>query len=311
MTDETLLLGVGAGDLANGTVELAVTMASRLDLGIEVVHVVPTIDTGPLGTWELGATADELAHQGRDAVDGAVARVRERMGGARPVTGRLLDGRVVDVLVEQSARAPLLVLERRDVGRWSRWASASVTAGVVARSRAPVVSVPASWRPSGRPLPVTVAVGEGPRAAGELWTGLGLAAGSEQQVVALRATYLAPAIEELVGHALSRDRILRSARLELERDAELPEDVRRRLSCSYKVRWGRPGDVLVEASHHSSILVMARRGPTTPAGAHLGPVVRQVLREATCPVLVVEPSPAGPLASRPPHPAAAASAGTT
>jgi hypothetical protein len=28
-----------------------------------------------------------------------------------------------------------------------------------------------------------------------------------------------------------------------------------------------------------------------PFGSHLGPVLRQVLREAKCPVLVVEPSP--------------------
>jgi hypothetical protein len=45
----------------------------------------------------------------------------------------------------------------------------------------------------------------------------------------------------------------------------------------------------VDASAASSLLVVARRDPLMPFGSHLGPVVRQVLREAECPVMVVEP----------------------
>ncbi|HRD59843.1 MAG TPA: universal stress protein, partial [Nocardioides sp.] len=50
-------------------------------------------------------------------------------------------------------------------------------------------------------------------------------------------------------------------------------------------------EILVKASAASSLLVVARRDPRLPFGSHLGPVVRQLLREAECPVMVVEPRP--------------------
>jgi nucleotide-binding universal stress UspA family protein len=90
---------------------------------------------------------------------------------------------------------------------------------------------------------------------------------------------------------VNHEEMLSSAHDELVRDVNLPAELCERVPCSFAVRWGRPADVLVAASERSSLLVVARRDPHLPFGSHLGPVLRRVLREARCPVLVVEPSP--------------------
>jgi nucleotide-binding universal stress UspA family protein len=295
-TEGAVLLGVGpGGHLSPGTVEFAVTTAIQLSLGIEVLHVVPMLNGGPLGTWEAGITIDELVRQGQERFDDAVERVRERMAGAQPVTGLVLHGGVIDTLVERSALAQLVVLERRDAGRWERWSRGSVTAGVAARAHAPVVSVPAAWQPPGSALPITVAVEDAERAAAEIWTALGLAAAEDLPVVVLRAAFLAPAFDEMLLHRPRHDQVTAAARRELEQDVALAADVRERIPCTFEVHWGRPADVLVDASRESSLLVVARRDPALTFGSHLGGVVRRVLREAVCPVLVVEPTLADPV----------------
>jgi len=295
-----IILGVGHdGHLSDGTIGFAVTTAQQLQVGIELLHVVPTLIGGPTGTWDVGITIDQMVREGEALLADTVDRVRQRMGTAQPVSGVLLRGGVIDTVVERSRFAQLVVLEHRRLSRWDRLSTGSVTAGVAARAHAPVVSVPAEWHVADDQRPVTVAVEDATRADAELWTALGLAAAIDRPVVVLRAAYLAPGFEELMLHLDSHDDLLRAARHELERDAELPVSVCERVPCTFEVRWGRPAEVLVDASYGSSLLVMARRDPKLPFGSHLGPVVRAVLREAACPVMVVEPSLARPVVSAP------------
>jgi nucleotide-binding universal stress UspA family protein len=289
----TVLIGVAPeGRLAEGTLGFAVNAATQLGLGLELVHVVPDVVGGPTGAWEGAIDLDQLVARGQARLDDAVRRVLDRVQGSLEVQGRLLRGAVVDTLVEESSSAELVVLEHRDLDRRERWVSGSVTAGVASRAHAPVVAIPESWRPTAKQRPITVAVEDAARAAAEIWTALGLAVVSDTPVVVLRATYLAPAFEELLRHEVSHEKMLAAARDELVRDVALPPEICERVPCSFAVRWGRPADVLVAATQRSSLLVVARRDPVLPFGSHLGPVLRQVLREAHCPVLVVEPSPA-------------------
>jgi nucleotide-binding universal stress UspA family protein len=217
------------------------------------------------------------------------------MGGDQPVSGELLRGGVIDTLVDRSRFAQMVVLEHRRLSRWDRLSTGSITAGVAAHAHAPVVSVPSGWHVVDDLRPITVAVEDAKRADAELWTALGLAAASDRPVVVLRVAYLAAGYEELMLHLDSHEDLLLEARLELQRDADLPVSVCERVPCSFEVRWGRPAEVLVDASYGSSLLVMARRDPVLPFGSHLGPVVREVLRQAACPVMVVEPSLAPPV----------------
>lgn len=287
-----ILVGIGpSGRLSEGTLGFAATTAEQLGIGILLLHVVPRVVGGPHGVVDSALALDQLLADGQARLDETVRRARDRVSGTVAVDGRLERGPVIETLVEQSSSSQLVVLEHRDLPRWERWSSGSVTAAVAARAHAPVVSVPASWRPSSAPRPITVAVEDADRAAAEIWTALGLAAVKGSRVVVLRATYLPPAIEEMLRHGVSHDEMTAVARAELARDVDLPAELCARVPCSFAVKWGRPGDVLLEATGRSSLLVVARRDPQLPFGSHLGPVLRQVLREARCPVLVVEPSP--------------------
>jgi nucleotide-binding universal stress UspA family protein len=210
------------------------------------------------------------------------------------VTGALVPGRVIPSLVDRSRRAKLVVLQGRRLGRWERLAAGSVTAGVAARAHSPVVSVPVGWRPARRPLPVTVGVEDAKRAHAELSAALALATASGVPVQVVRATYLPEAIQEILRREVNEADFLLAARHNLIRDANLPEEVCERVPCTFEVRWGRPSEVLVDASAGSCLLVLGRRDPTLPFGSHLGPVVRHVLRDSACPVMVVEPTLSSP-----------------
>lgn len=291
-TETAVVLGVGPeGHLASGTIAFAVEAATRLGLGVEVVHVVPSLVGGLSGTWETGITLDDLAAEGQRGLDAAVAAVRARMGDAQPVTGTLVRGPgVVATFVERSRQAELVVLERHHVTRLHQIMEDSVVAGVAARAHTPVVAVPADWTPSHLPRPITVGVEDAARAAAELWTALGLAAATDVPVRAVRATYLPEAFQEILRRQVQEQEFLSAARAELIRDAALPPAVCEKVPCTFEARWGSAADVLVDLSGTSSLLVLARRDPRLPFGSHLGPVVRHVLREATCPVMVVEPT---------------------
>ena len=79
-TETAIVVGVGPqGHLSEGTMAFVVDTASRLDLGIELVHVVPTMVGGPTGTWEVGVSFDQLVAEGRTHLDEAVRRVRDRL----------------------------------------------------------------------------------------------------------------------------------------------------------------------------------------------------------------------------------------
>jgi nucleotide-binding universal stress UspA family protein len=306
-TEAGIVLGVAPdGHLSDGTVAFAVRTAQQLGVGIEVVLVVPSLIGTATGTWDVGITVDQMTHEGRVALDRAVAQVRQRMGDVQPVCGALLHGGVVATLVECSTQAQLVVLEHRQHSTWDRLTLGSVTAGVAARAHAPVVSVPASWQPTTATRPIVVGVEDAARAGSELWTALGLAAAADVPVLALRVAYLAPAYEEILMHTDRHEDLVRAAREELARAADLPASVCERVPCTFAVRWGRPAEVLVEASDAAYLLVLARRDPRLPFGSHLGSVVREVLRRAVCPVMVVEPSLPGPVVeARSPQPVSA------
>ena len=288
--EHALVIGVGPQGLSAATIGFAVETADRLDLDLDVVHVVPTLVGWPTGTIEMGIALEQLTRAGRSTLDAAVARVREVVAGRHAVSGELVHGGVVDGLVGRSTDAALVVLERHQHTRWQRLLSGETTAQTAARAHAPVVVVPATWTPSTLPLPLTVGCEDAQRAEAELWTALGLAAATDRTVRVVRATYLAQAYQEILRREVREDDFLAATRAELVQDAARPAELCAGVPCEFEARWGRPADVLVDLSERSSLLVLARRDPGLPLGSHLGPVVRQVLSESRCPVMVVEPT---------------------
>lgn len=298
-----VVVGVGPHGLTSATVAVAVDAADRLGLDIELLHAVPTLVGWSTGTVESGLVLEQLTAAGRAALDQALEQVREAMQGRQAVSAELVHGGVVDGLIGRSRTARLVVLERHEHSRWE-WALLGQTIGAVAaRAHAPVVVVPADWRPPRRPRPIVVACEDQERAPAELWTALGLAAAEDLPVKVVRVAYLPEAYQEILRREVKEQDFLDGARADLVRDAAVPAEVCEGVPCEFEAVWGRPADVLVKLSSQASMLVLGRRDPRLPFGSHLGPVVRHVLRHSECPVMVVEPSlaedPLGVSAERP------------
>jgi len=288
--ERRIVVGVGPRGLASGTVALVTEAADRLDLDIEAVHVLPTLAGWPTGTIETGLVLEQLAAAGRAVLQQAVEQLRAAVGGRHAVSPELVRGGIVDGIVGRSVDAELVILERHAHPRWERVLTGETTAQVAARAHAPVVVVPSGWQPSSRVLPISVGCEDAHRAAAELWTALGLAAATDRPVRVVRATYLPEAFQEILRREAKAQDFLDGARADLLRDAAPIAEDCPGVVCDFEARWGHPADVLVDLTTASSLLVIARRDPRVPFGSHLGPVIRQVLSEARCPVMVVEPT---------------------
>jgi nucleotide-binding universal stress UspA family protein len=289
-----IVVGVGhgahGGHLSAGTVEYVAMQAGALDLGVQVVHVVPLHTAANSRMRDVGPTFDSLVERGQRSLDQAVRMLRDRLGSRAPVSGELLRGGVVQSLADRSRFAQLLVLQRSEASRWERLTNGSTIAAVASVAHAPVVAVPADWSPQAGPRPITVPVDDATRSRAEIWTALGMAAAHDVPVQVLRATYIPSVYEQLLLRDTAHHDLLVSARAELERDVDLSRELRDRVPVTFEVVFGRTVEEIIRAGDRSSLVVLARRDPRFALGSHLGPVVRHVLREATCPVMVVEPT---------------------
>ena len=132
--------------------------ASRIGCGLHLVHVVHRVAQGPEAM--LVAETD-LERAGRQALNGAVERVRDLVAADVPVTSELRVGAVVPTLAEIVADARMIVLQHRDLAHLMRVVTRSVSSGVAAHARVPVVAVPSGWSPArthGEQPTVTVGV---------------------------------------------------------------------------------------------------------------------------------------------------------
>lgn len=292
--DTAIVVGVGhgaqGGHLSAGTVEYVAAQAEALELGVQVVHVVPLHTAANSRMRDVGPTFDSLVERGQRSLDQAVRTLRDRLGSRVPVSGELLRGGVVPCLVDRSRSAQLLVLQRSEASRWDRLTNGSTIASVASAAHAPVVAVPAGWSPPAVPRQITVPVDDATRSRAEIWTALGMAAAHDVPVRVLRATYIPSVYEQLLLPDTSHHDLLVCARAELERDVDLSRDLRDEVPVTFEVVFGRTVEEIVNAGRSSSLVVLARRDPRFALGSHLGTVVRHVLREATCPVMVVEPT---------------------
>jgi len=198
----------------------------------------------------------------------------------------------VDALLDESATAGLLVLQRRRLGPLARLRAGSTTAVVAANAACPVLIVHADDPIPGPPNDggsVLVGVdqrGHGERAIAEAfeeasWRGVCLTAlmvwaplgptfvpPDDLEIDAGRTACRAQLAEQLAGY---RDRYPDVAVHEL-------------------VLAGEPEPVLADLSRSHELLVVARHTEGHRARRNLGAVTRRIIEEAHCPVLVTPTS---------------------
>ncbi|MET9802267.1 universal stress protein [Streptomyces sp. NPDC006368] len=182
-----------------------------------------------------------------------------------------LSGSPVEVLCDASADAELLVLGTRGLGGVAGLVAGSVSQAVLARVRRPVVVVRA-------PAPT------GAARAGEGDVVLGLDTARPHGDVPAFAFDCAERYGcgvRLVAEGAVRD--------ESELDDLLAPWSERHpgVPVTRHLARGRPAPALAEASRGARLLVVGLRRRRLPWGAHVGPTVHGVLRDAHAPVAVV------------------------
>lgn len=282
-----IVVGVGH-DPIDTALAFAAGEASRIGCGLHLVHVVHRLAQGPEAM--LVAETD-LDRAGRQALNGAVERVRDLVAVDVPVTSELRVGAVVPTLAEVVADARMIVLQHRDLAHLMRVVTRSVCSGVAAHARVPVVAVPSGWSPTrarvGRPT-VTVGVDIPARSEEVLRAA---AAEARSRGATLRVLHTWNPYEDIVMSRTDDERWADRAATEIQQVVGKLGDELADVPLEIDARHADAADALIEASRTTDLLVLGRHDAVIPIGSHLGPIARAVLREAACPVLLADPRP--------------------
>lgn len=286
---DQLLVGVAEDARSDHAVRVALRLAERWALPLELVHAVETkrAGWGRLGTLRAGAgTAESLVH-GRDTVG---AHLREELGDAslagKPLDAllRILPGHPAQALIQragESGRA-LLVLgphRRRGVLDFGSTARA-----IFAKSQCPV------WIQSEEPrdvesllLPIDL-VEDDDEALG---LGGGLARALGARVTVLNC-FQAPAFAYSGAHAGGHptyvvDDLRRATRSAFERTVDGHEWAGVEVTKLFLE--GDPAAEILARQDDFDLIVMGTHGRTRLSSAVLGSTAYQVLRDARTPVV--------------------------
>lgn len=283
--DVVVAVGVEPCDAA---IAYAAAEAERAGCGMRLVHVVHLVIQGP---EVMLVEATDLEHAGRLTLNAALEHAGDVAAPGTRVTADLLLGGVVPTLVDATRDARMVVFQHRDVSHLRRLVTRSVTAGFAAHAHVPVVSVPSSWTRNGREdggRRVTAGVDVPDRAGAVLAAATAAARSRGATLHVLHAWSIPRAYEDIAMTEVEaqhwNERATQEIQEALDALGEGPGG-----PVTIEVRRSSAAEALLEATGESEMLVIGRHDPLVPVGSHVGPVARAVLRDARCPVLLVDP----------------------
>ena len=283
-----VVVAVG-NDPVDSALEYAAAQALREECGLHVLHAVHVTPTGPELVLLDFAEVEQIGHA---TLHAAVERAEDLLGGQVPLTHELVRGPVVSSILEATADARVVVLQRRDLSRMMRTVTRSVSSGVAAHAHVPVVSVPTGWTETNHPgdQVVTVGVDIPERCAAVLAVAAVEARSRGARLHVLHTWWFPSVYDDIVMSRVENDAWADRAREEIQGVLDGLGDVVEGIAIEIEARHAHPADALIDAGRDSVLLVVGRHDPLVPVGSHLGPVARAVLREATCPVLLANPT---------------------
>ncbi len=265
-------------------VQYATREAQRLGLGVEIVHVLPSMY--PVGTFPVipdGSFREYAKDVLAPSEDVARAIDRDVAVGATLMTG----GRVSSI-VECAREAALIVLGSHALTPAERFWAGSTVPGVAARATCPVVVVPEAYDATTTKGRVVVGVKEPTQAAPLLGSAFALADDLGSELVILHAWKLPAGYDDLVSTEAAREEWRLSVADAIESQISDLRGQYPSVAVQIEVVHGRAAAALVDASRDADRLVITRPGHGSYFH-HLGATARGVLREAHCPVEVFPP----------------------
>ncbi|HET9647074.1 MAG TPA: universal stress protein [Microlunatus sp.] len=275
-------------------VRFAAMEANRRHAAIVLAHGCQPLTTAT--SLEPTDSAVDRERSGIELLAAGAKVLRHHLDRARPIEIRLGQGTGVDLLLELSASAGLIVLQRRDIGTFKRWHTGSTTSKVAAEAQCPVVIVRSDHDETLDRSGVVVGVDERGHAGLAVETAFAEASLRQTSLVATHAWqmadlpltygYVPPDREEI-------ETLHQQAEVELAEalagvGASYPDVAVRR-----EVVLGAAQVALDAASEKAELLIIGRHGTGRMAGLALGSVARHAISSAPCPVMIVPPASPG------------------
>jgi nucleotide-binding universal stress UspA family protein len=138
--EKVVLVGVDGSEQARSATLLAAEQAQRWGYPLRVVCALPPF-TGSLAWVPAPLDRDALYADIQEQVDAGVAWLRSHFPGL-PISGEVREGSPVELLVEASRTAALLVLGSRGRGGFAGMLLGSTSQGVLQHAKGPVMVVP-------------------------------------------------------------------------------------------------------------------------------------------------------------------------
>ena len=277
--------GTEDGDRA---LHYAVKEARRRGTGLRIVHVeAPSVVSPPMVALAPVTTLHEVA---AEIVKAAEARAR-RLGWSDPDLEVIQTGGPRrDSIFDFAADAVCIVLGRRS-SALDHLLTGSTTTAVAEHAGVPVISVPEHWDPAANPRGWVVLGVEGREAlAGLLATAMAEARSRGARLEVLHAWRATGVYDAAIGqHAVASGWRAQTSDLLTERVHDLRRDTDDQVEWTVNTEYDRPATALVKASERVDLVVLGRRGHSTPLHRGLGSTTRTVLRAGRCPVMVVPP----------------------
>ncbi len=264
----------GAGTTDPRLPVVVAVSADGYDAGIRFAAAEAVREGVPLHVVHVLGLGSGSAAQASRICFLAVERARDLVGQHVPVTSEIFHGDLIDGLVELSRQARLVVLQRHAVGGQHPHPRATSTK-VAAHAGVPVVAVPRDWNGHGHGT-VTVGVDDTASCVPLLRAALSAA---RSRGARLRILHVDLPSDECDS--------VHDIRLALAEAHAGLEDVAVRIEITVDTT---PVAALAEAMKTSELLVIGRHHPFVARGSRLGPVARRVVRDASCPVLLLTPS---------------------
>lgn len=284
MWDKGVVVGVDGSPESLAALDWAASAADRHRGRLTVLSMYETARVAVPGSQ--GELEDPHV-----AAERALHRAEDRIGGRRPggdaAEFEAAAGAAAHVLAQRSRTADLVVVGRRGLARMGRALLGSVSSTLVAGAYGPVVVVP---HDAGTADPRRVVTGVD--IPGEIDPILQRAFGEADScgcpldiVRALDVSLLGDAMREYETYGMAERVALHEG---IEQDVRTWSEKFPMVSAALTVRGGPAAAVLLDATTSDDLLVVGGRRHNRIAGRILGSVTDRVVREATCPVMVVK-----------------------
>jgi nucleotide-binding universal stress UspA family protein len=143
--EKVVLVGVDGSEQARAATLVAAEQASRWGLPLRVVCALPPF-TGSLAWVPAPLDREALYADIKAQLDAGVAWLSSHFPGLR-ITGEVQDGAPVELLIEATGKAELLVMGTRGRGGFAGMLLGSTSQGVLHHARGPVMVVPDVYDP--------------------------------------------------------------------------------------------------------------------------------------------------------------------